>query len=96
MNLHERIMNLPAKAPKHWGEKALVDAHAVGHAQGRHAAAELANEHATMADELRKEVERCFDIAQALDAMNPTLLGAFTGTPSERIQRQMDAMAETL
>ena len=41
MDLHGRIMNLPAKAPKHWGEKALVDAHAVGHAQARHAAAEL-------------------------------------------------------
>jgi hypothetical protein len=59
----------------------------------RHAAAELANEHASMAEDLRKEVERCFDIAQVLDAMNPTLPGAFTGTPSERIQRQMDAMA---
>ncbi len=68
----------------------------LGHRDARHAAAELANEHATIAEELRREVERCFDIAQALDAMNPALPGAFTGTPSERIQRQMDAMAETL
>ena len=67
-----------------------------GHRDARHAAADLAEEHTDAANEMRKEVERCFYIAQVLDAMNPTLEGAFTGTPSARIQRQLDAMAETL
>ena len=39
-----------------------------------------------------KEVEKCFNIAQKLDALNPELVGAFTGTPSERIERQLYAL----
>ena len=37
----------------------------------------------------RRELEKCFILAQRLDAMNPEVQGAFTGTPSERIERQM-------
>lgn len=39
--------------------------------------------------ELLEEVKKCFDIAQRLDALNPELASAFTGTPSERIERQL-------
>lgn len=38
------------------------------------------------------EVEKCFNIAQKLDASNPELAGAFTGVPSERIERQLYAL----
>jgi hypothetical protein len=37
----------------------------------------------------QEEVENCFKIAQKLDALNPELKGSFTGTPSERIVRQL-------
>ena len=40
-------------------------------------------------EDYRREVESCFDIAQRLDAQNPEVPGSFTGTPSERIKRQM-------
>ena len=95
MDLHGQIINILADANKAGTDDARL-AYLHGHRDARHAAAELAVEHAAAANEMRKEVERCFDIAQALDAMNPTLEGAFTGTPSARIQRQLDAMAETL
>ena len=39
--------------------------------------------------ELLEEVKKCFQIAQRLDALNPELARAFTGTPSERIERQL-------
>lgn len=39
----------------------------------------------------RNERLACWGIAQRLDAFNPELLGAFTGLPSERIKRQLDA-----
>ena len=39
--------------------------------------------------ELLEEVKKCFDIAQRLDALNPELARTFTGTPSERIERQL-------
>jgi hypothetical protein len=35
------------------------------------------------------EVQACSEIAQRLDVFNPELKGAFTGTPSERIIRQL-------
>jgi hypothetical protein len=41
----------------------------------------------------QKEVEKCFKIAQKLDTLNPELVGAFTGTPSERIERQLYALS---
>ena len=37
----------------------------------------------------QEEIEKCFQLAQRLDALNPDLAGAFTGTPSERIERQL-------
>lgn len=45
-----------------------------------------------LSNEYQKEVEACFDIAQRLDSLNPTLAGTFTGTPSERIKRQLASM----
>jgi hypothetical protein len=40
----------------------------------------------------QKELEKCSEIAQILDALNPDLIGSFTGTPSERIERQLYAL----
>jgi len=40
----------------------------------------------------QEEIEKCFQLAQRLDALNPDLAGAFTGTPSERIERQLYAL----
>jgi len=40
----------------------------------------------------QEEVENCFKIAQKLDAINPDLKGSFTGTPSERIVRQLNSL----
>ena len=37
----------------------------------------------------QRELEKCFILAQKLDNMNPSIPGAFTGSPSERIERQM-------
>ena len=37
----------------------------------------------------QEEIEKCFQLAQRLDALNPDLAGAFTGSPSERIERQL-------
>ena len=99
MDLHGKIMNLPLVEREETKRMRGGDtelSYKLGHRDARHAAAALAEEHTAAAEEMRKEVERCFDIAQVLDAMNPTLEGAFTGTPSTRIQRQLDAMAETL
>ena len=47
------------------------------------------NEKMTEEQKLLEEVEKCFKIAQRLDALNPELAGAFTGSPSERIERQL-------
>lgn len=37
------------------------------------------------------DFQKCYDIAMRLDAGNPTLPGAFTGSVSERIYRQLAA-----
>lgn len=37
----------------------------------------------------QEEIEKCWKLAQRLDALNPELVGAFTGSPSERIERQL-------
>lgn len=42
--------------------------------------------------EFLEEIEKCFNIAQKLDALNPELVGAFTGSPSLRIERQLYAL----
>ena len=39
--------------------------------------------------ESNKEVAKCYEIAQILDSLNPELIGAWQGTPSERIMRQL-------
>jgi len=39
--------------------------------------------------EYQQEIEKCWELAQRLDALNPELVGAFTGSPSERIERQL-------
>ena len=40
----------------------------------------------------QKEIEKCWEIAQKLDALNPELSGGFTSSPSERIERQLYAL----
>lgn len=44
----------------------------------------------------QKEIEKCWEIAPKLDALNPDLPGSFTGTPSERIERHLTAMQQEL
>jgi hypothetical protein len=39
--------------------------------------------------EYQQEIEKCWELAQKLDALNPELVGAFTGSPSQRIERQL-------
>ena len=39
--------------------------------------------------EYQSETERCYEIAQRLDALNPEVPDAFIGNPSERIERQL-------
>ena len=40
----------------------------------------------------QQEVEKCWKLAQRLDALNPELASDFTGTPSERIEQQLCAL----
>ena len=52
----------------------------------------MTDEERELLNSFTKEVEKFFNIAQKLDALNPELVGAFTGTPSERIERQLYAL----
>ena len=52
----------------------------------------MTDEQQELLNSFQEEVEKCFKIAQKLDALNPELVGAFTGTPSERIERQLYAL----
>lgn len=52
----------------------------------------MTNEEQELLNSFQQEVEKCFNIAQKLDALNPELVGAFSGTPSERIERQLYAL----
>jgi len=52
----------------------------------------VANEQQELLNSYQKELEKSFEIAQRLDALNPDLIGSFTGTPSERIERQLYAL----
>jgi hypothetical protein len=52
----------------------------------------MTNEQQELLNDFQEEIEKCFSIAQKLDALNPELAGAFTGTPSERIERQLYAL----
>ena len=49
----------------------------------------MTDEQQELLNSFQEEVEKCFNIAQRLDALNPELARAFTGTPSERIERQL-------
>jgi hypothetical protein len=40
----------------------------------------------------QQEVEECFKNAQKLDSLNHELVGSFTGSPIERIERQLYAL----
>ena len=42
----------------------------------------MTEEEQELLNDYQQEVEKCFNIAQKLDAFNPELAGAFTGTPS--------------
>ena len=49
----------------------------------------MTDEQQELLNSYQQEIEKCFNIAQRLDALNPELARAFTGTPSERIERQL-------
>lgn len=51
----------------------------------------MTNEEKELLAAYQSETEKCYDIAQLLDGQNPLLTGAFTGKPSERIVRQLQA-----
>lgn len=36
-----------------------------------------------------EDIEKCWEIADKLDALNPKLPGSYTGFPSERIERHL-------
>jgi hypothetical protein len=52
----------------------------------------MTDEQQELLNSYREEIEKCFKIAQKLDALNPELTGAFTGSPSLRIERQLYAL----
>jgi len=52
----------------------------------------MTNEQQELLNSFQEEIEKCFDIAQKLDDLNPELPRAFTGTPSLRIERQLYAL----
>jgi hypothetical protein len=52
----------------------------------------MTDEQQELLNSFQEEVEKCFVIAQKLDALNPELARAFTGTPSLRITRQLYAL----
>lgn len=43
-------------------------------------------------ESLVQENKRAYEIATRLDTHNPELRGAFTGTPTERIERQVEVL----
>ena len=49
----------------------------------------MTNEQQELLNSFQEEVEKCFKIAQKLDAHYPGIARGFTGTPSERIERQL-------
>lgn len=44
------------------------------------------------AQEVLDDLGKCSKIALKLEVMNPEIPGAFTGTPSQRIKRQLEAL----
>lgn len=62
-------------------------------AENRQLASELADVKAELST-FRKELSRCFDIAQLLDAQEPDAPGSFTGTVAERLERGFKRLME--
>ena len=52
----------------------------------------MTDEQQELLNHYQQEVEKCWNIAQKLDTLNPELVGAFTGSPSLRIERQLYAL----
>jgi hypothetical protein len=52
----------------------------------------MTEEEQKLLNDFREEVENCYEIADKLDALHPELVGAFTGSPSLRIERQLYAL----
>ena len=52
----------------------------------------MTDEEKELLGRFQQEVIKCFQIAQKLDTLNPEFTGAFIGTPSERIERQLYAL----
>jgi hypothetical protein len=52
----------------------------------------MTDEQQELLNSYQEEIEKCFKIAQKLDALNPELPCTFTGSPSERIERQLYAL----
>ena len=52
----------------------------------------MTDEEKELLGRFQQEVIKCFQIAQKLDNLNPEFTGAFIGTPSERIERQLYAL----
>ena len=52
----------------------------------------MTSEEQELLNSFQEELEKCFKIAQTLDALNPELEGAFTESPSLRIERQLYAL----
>jgi len=52
----------------------------------------MTDEQQELLNSYQKELEKCSEIAQRLDMLNPDLIGSFIGTPSERIERQLYAL----
>lgn len=52
----------------------------------------MTEEEREMLKAYQEEMGKIHDIAQRLDSFNPEIPKAFTGTPSERIIRQLSAL----
>jgi hypothetical protein len=57
MDMHGRIMNLPATPPSDYSDKATLEAYKTGHRDARHAAAELAQKADALAVVMRDVLE---------------------------------------
>ena len=56
----------------------------------------MTDEELQLLKDYKQEVEKCYQIANKLDNLNPELIGSFTGTPSERIENQLLAIQQEL
>jgi len=52
----------------------------------------MTDEEQELLSSYQQEIEMCFKISQKLDSINPEFVGSFTGSPSERIERQLYAL----